>query len=268
MFNVAISCLTMFNLPWFMALTFEVLMQYCFVHHQTLFLPPDTSTLSAISTLAQPLHFSGAVSNCPLLFSPPPPSSILDTFWPEGLTFQCHICLPFRTVPEVLQARLLEWVAISSCFVKTLHYDLSVWVALHGIDHIVSWSYPSSFAMIRLWSMKVPGMCLRLSQSGYCNLGHTMMSSGKGMWLKHHQSKFRDLKRDFHLLFWIESWKTVVSMELFINNLFLTTKRESSENKAKQGLTELREAERVTELWWYYLSSWEQPCLASQFISK
>ena len=39
-----------------------------------------------------------------------------------------------------------------------------------------------------------------------------------------------------------------MSMELFINNLFLTTKRESSENKAKQGLTELREAERVTEL--------------------
>lgn len=35
----------------------------------------------------------------------------------------------------------------------------------------------------------------------------------------------RDIKRDFYLLFWIQSCKTVVSMELFIDNLLLTTKR-------------------------------------------
>ena len=47
-----------------------------------------------------------------------------------GLTFQCHIFLPFHTVHGVLAARILEWLAIpypsGSCFVTILHYDLSV----------------------------------------------------------------------------------------------------------------------------------------------
>ena len=44
MFILAISCLTTSNLPWFMDLTFQVLMQYCSLQHQTLFLSPVTST--------------------------------------------------------------------------------------------------------------------------------------------------------------------------------------------------------------------------------
>ena len=44
MFNLAVSCLTMFNLPWFMDLTFQVPMQYCSLQHQTLLSPADTST--------------------------------------------------------------------------------------------------------------------------------------------------------------------------------------------------------------------------------
>ena len=44
----------------------------------------------------------------------------------------------FHAIHRVLQARRLEWVAISfsggSHFVKTLHCDLS-WVALHGMAH-------------------------------------------------------------------------------------------------------------------------------------
>ena len=45
-----------------------------------------------VSFLLWPCSFilSGAISNCPLLF----PSSILDTYQPGGLSFQCHIfCL-------------------------------------------------------------------------------------------------------------------------------------------------------------------------------
>ena len=34
MFTLAISCLTTFNLPWFMDLTFQVLMQYCSLQHR------------------------------------------------------------------------------------------------------------------------------------------------------------------------------------------------------------------------------------------
>ena len=44
MFTFAISCLTTSNLPWFMDLTFQVLMQYCSLQHQTLLLSPVTST--------------------------------------------------------------------------------------------------------------------------------------------------------------------------------------------------------------------------------
>ena len=43
-FTLAISCLTTYNLPWFMDLTFQVPMQYCSLQHQTLLLSPVTST--------------------------------------------------------------------------------------------------------------------------------------------------------------------------------------------------------------------------------
>ena len=43
-FTLAISCLTSSYLPWFMDLTFKILMQYCSLQHQTLLSPPDTST--------------------------------------------------------------------------------------------------------------------------------------------------------------------------------------------------------------------------------
>ena len=43
--------------------------------------------LRIVSALAQLLHFSGVISNCPLVF----PTSILDTFQPAGLISQCHI---------------------------------------------------------------------------------------------------------------------------------------------------------------------------------
>ena len=44
MFTLAISCFTTSNLPWFMDLTFQVLMQYCSLQHWTLLLSPVTST--------------------------------------------------------------------------------------------------------------------------------------------------------------------------------------------------------------------------------
>ena len=42
-FTLANSCLTTSNLPWFMDLTFQVLMQYCFLKHRTLLLQPVIS---------------------------------------------------------------------------------------------------------------------------------------------------------------------------------------------------------------------------------
>jgi len=43
-FTFTISYLTTSNLPWFMDLTFQVLMQYCSLQHRTLLLSPVTST--------------------------------------------------------------------------------------------------------------------------------------------------------------------------------------------------------------------------------
>ena len=40
-FTLAISCLTTFNLPWFMDLIFPVPMRYCSLQHWGLLLPPD-----------------------------------------------------------------------------------------------------------------------------------------------------------------------------------------------------------------------------------
>ena len=44
MFTLAISCLTTYNLPWFIDLTFQVPMQYCSLQHRTLLPSPVTST--------------------------------------------------------------------------------------------------------------------------------------------------------------------------------------------------------------------------------
>ena len=53
--------------------------------------------------------------------------------------FQCHIFLSFHTVHEVLKAGILKWFAIPFSsgphFARTLHHDLSILVALHGMDH-------------------------------------------------------------------------------------------------------------------------------------
>ena len=46
MFTLAISCLTISHLPWFMDLTFQVPMQYCSLEHWTLLPSPVTSTIS------------------------------------------------------------------------------------------------------------------------------------------------------------------------------------------------------------------------------
>ena len=122
-FTLAISCLTTSKLPWFMDLTFEVPKQCCSLQHRTLLLSPITSTSGSCFALAPSLHLSRVIS--PLISS-----SILGTYRPGELIFQCPIFLPFHTVHGVLKARILKWFAIlfsrGPRFVRTLHHDLSV----------------------------------------------------------------------------------------------------------------------------------------------
>ena len=56
MFSCALSCLTTSSLPWFMDLTFQILMQYCSLQHPTLL-----SLYFHIHNEA-PLHFGPATS--------------------------------------------------------------------------------------------------------------------------------------------------------------------------------------------------------------
>ena len=46
------------------------------------------------------------------VISPLNSSSILGTYWPGEVIFQCFIFLPFLTVHGVLKARILKWFAI------------------------------------------------------------------------------------------------------------------------------------------------------------
>ena len=56
-FTLAISCLTTSNLPWFMDLTFQVLVQYCSLQHWTLLLSPVPSTTGYCFCLGSILSF-------------------------------------------------------------------------------------------------------------------------------------------------------------------------------------------------------------------
>ena len=130
-FTLAISCLTTFNFPWFMDLTFQVSMQSCSLQHQNLLSSPVTSTPGFLLWLHL-FILSGVIS--PLISS-----SILDTYRPGELIFQCPIFLPLHTVHGVLKARILKWFAIPFSsgprFVRTLHHEPSVLGALHSMAH-------------------------------------------------------------------------------------------------------------------------------------
>ena len=131
-FTLATSCLTTFNLPWFMDLAFQVPMWYCSLQHRTL-LPSRHIHNWALFLLWLCLFILSGV------ISPHFSSSILGTYQSGELIFQCPIFLPFHTVHEILKARILKWFAIpfssGPCFVRTLCHDPSSWVALHGMAH-------------------------------------------------------------------------------------------------------------------------------------
>ena len=73
-----------------------------------------------------------------------------------GLIFWYHIVFPFHIVHGVLQARILEWVAISSFsrphFVRTLHYNPSI-LGGPAQQDTASLSYASPVTTTRLWPM-------------------------------------------------------------------------------------------------------------------
>ena len=103
-FTLAISCLTTYNLSWFM----DIPGSYAIL----LFTVSDLASITShihnwvlFLLWFQPFILSGVIS--PLISS-----SILGTYWPGEFPFQYPIILPFHTVHGILKARILKWFAI------------------------------------------------------------------------------------------------------------------------------------------------------------
>ena len=85
-------------------------------------------------------------------------SSILDTFWPGDAHLPASYLFAFHTVHGVLQARILEWVAISFSggprLVRTLHYDLFSlgWPCLAWLIDSLRYTSPFTTAGCDPWS--------------------------------------------------------------------------------------------------------------------
>ena len=128
MFTLAISCLTTSNLPWFIALMFQV--PYAIL----LFIASDFNSISSHIhnrvLFVQWLHLfilSGVISS---LIS----SIMLGTYHPGEFIFQRPIFLPFHTVHGVLKGRILKWFAITfSSGPRFVRNFWKVWLSLKNI---------------------------------------------------------------------------------------------------------------------------------------
>ena len=146
MFTLVISCLTTSNFPWFMDLTFQVPVHYCYLQHQTLLLSPVTSTTGCFFALPHPFILSGVIS--PLIFN-----SILGTYWPGVFIFQCPIFFfPFSYCSwgsqgkntEVVCQSLLQWTTFcqtSPPWPICLGWPHTAWLSFIELDKtVVLWS--------------------------------------------------------------------------------------------------------------------------------
>ena len=124
MFTLAISCLTTYNLPWFIDLTLQVPIQYCSLQHQTF----TTRSIHSWASYFGPASSFFLELLLIALYSSPVVYRISSNL--GDLIFHCQIFWPFHTVHGVLTSRILEWLAIPSFsephFIRTLHYDPSV----------------------------------------------------------------------------------------------------------------------------------------------
>ena len=120
-----------------MDLTFQVLMQHCFLHRQTLLHHQIYPQVSAVPILTQLLR-SGAVCNCPPLF----PSSILDTFLPgggsSGVISFCLFITSIRFSRQEYWSGLPTPPPVGHLLSELFSMAHLSWVALHDMAHSFS----------------------------------------------------------------------------------------------------------------------------------
>ena len=142
MFILTISCLTTFNLPCFMDLTFQVPMQYCSLQHQTLLPSRIHNWVLFLLWLCFFILFR--------VSSPLISSSILDSYQPGEFIFQFPIFCLF--ILFMVFSRQEYWSGLP--FPSPVDHVLSElstvtcpsWVALPSMAH-------SFIELDKLWSM-------------------------------------------------------------------------------------------------------------------
>ena len=115
-----------------MVLTFQDLMQYCYLQHQTFLPSPVTFTTGCCFCFGSVSSFFSVISP---LFS----SSTLGTYQSRQFIFHCPIFLSFHTVHGALKAKILKWFAFP-CPADHVLSEISTmahlsWVALHGMAY-------------------------------------------------------------------------------------------------------------------------------------
>ena len=128
MFTLAISCLTISNLPWFMGLIFQVPEKYCSVQHHTYFRHKSHPQVGVVLLWLCLFIVSGVIS--PLISTVYSFSPIVAYWAPTDLGNSLFIVLSFSIFVlfmGFLKASILKWFAIpfsnGQRFVRTLHYD-------------------------------------------------------------------------------------------------------------------------------------------------
>lgn len=149
LFNLAISCLTMSNLPWFIPL----LLCEIFSQHWTLLSPPDRSTIESRFPLWPSCYILLIFGNCP----PLSPRAYCFHVLTQGPYLVSTDLLPFLYCLRGSPAGILGRTAIlSSCgshFVRIPTMTHLFWVVLHSMAHSLT-ELQKPFKT-RSWSMKV-----------------------------------------------------------------------------------------------------------------
>ena len=132
MFILAISCLTTSNLPWFVDLTFQVLMQYYSLQHQTLLTMSHIHNWVLLLLWLHPFILSGVIFHWPPV-----------AYWaPTDLGRSCFSVLFFCLFILFMGfSRQEYWSGLPFPYpVDHVLSELSTmthpsWVALHGMAH-------------------------------------------------------------------------------------------------------------------------------------
>ena len=132
-FNLAISCLTTSNLPWFIDLTLQVPMQYCSLQHQTTFTTRHIHNWTSFLLWPSHVILAGAIALC----------SSPVAYWTvsnlggssSGVTSFCLFVLSMGFSKQEYWSDLPFPSPVDHVWSELSTTTRPSWVALHGMAH-------------------------------------------------------------------------------------------------------------------------------------